>query len=252
VGLLPFRCVANVPRAEWDERRVRDCLVPLDAVPDRGLGLLRFGPVGVRDGLDEEFDVAALPVPHLMADRTAMADVEDGVVGETRAEPFDVRQPLAVEAVGEVAVPVVVDLVAEKNRRLVVADDPGAVVRRLARAEVDDGELHVVEGHALPIADRGIWKDAVGRPVVSEHRTDDLILDGVVGRDRVDHPLRGVDRNVCAGDDLDESRVVVGVGLRHERGQERLPKAAETGTHFPGGGHLQQPVNCYHAGRSLD
>lgn len=33
VGLLPFRCVAAVPRAEWDERRVRDCLVPLEEVP---------------------------------------------------------------------------------------------------------------------------------------------------------------------------------------------------------------------------
>jgi Zn-dependent protease/CBS domain-containing protein len=33
VGLLPFRCVANVARAEWDERRVRDCLVALDEVP---------------------------------------------------------------------------------------------------------------------------------------------------------------------------------------------------------------------------
>jgi len=33
VGLLPFRCVANVPRAEWDRRSVRDCLVSLDEVP---------------------------------------------------------------------------------------------------------------------------------------------------------------------------------------------------------------------------
>jgi Zn-dependent protease/CBS domain-containing protein len=33
VGLLPFRCVANVPRTEWDERRVRDCLISLDKVP---------------------------------------------------------------------------------------------------------------------------------------------------------------------------------------------------------------------------
>jgi Zn-dependent protease/CBS domain-containing protein len=33
VGLLPFRCVANVPRSEWDRRRVRDCLIPLDKVP---------------------------------------------------------------------------------------------------------------------------------------------------------------------------------------------------------------------------
>ncbi len=33
VGLLPFRCVGNVPRSEWDVRRVRDCLIPLDHVP---------------------------------------------------------------------------------------------------------------------------------------------------------------------------------------------------------------------------
>ena len=33
VGLLPFRCVAQVPRGEWDERRVRDCMLPLERVP---------------------------------------------------------------------------------------------------------------------------------------------------------------------------------------------------------------------------
>jgi Zn-dependent protease/CBS domain-containing protein len=32
VGLLPFRCVANVPRNEWDTRRVRDCQLGLDEV----------------------------------------------------------------------------------------------------------------------------------------------------------------------------------------------------------------------------
>jgi Zn-dependent protease/CBS domain-containing protein len=33
LGLLPFRCVAAVPRREWDERRVRDCMLPRDRVP---------------------------------------------------------------------------------------------------------------------------------------------------------------------------------------------------------------------------
>ena len=33
VGLLPFRSVSNVPRSEWDVRRVRDCLISLDKVP---------------------------------------------------------------------------------------------------------------------------------------------------------------------------------------------------------------------------
>jgi Zn-dependent protease/CBS domain-containing protein len=33
VGLLPFRCVAQVPRGEWDERTVRDCMLPAEDVP---------------------------------------------------------------------------------------------------------------------------------------------------------------------------------------------------------------------------
>jgi Zn-dependent protease/predicted transcriptional regulator len=33
VGLLPFKCVAEVPRAEWDARTVRDCMLPRDQVP---------------------------------------------------------------------------------------------------------------------------------------------------------------------------------------------------------------------------
>ena len=33
LGLLPFRCLAEVPRAEWDERRVADCMLGLDVVP---------------------------------------------------------------------------------------------------------------------------------------------------------------------------------------------------------------------------
>ena len=33
VGLLPFRCLARTPRSEWDERRVRDCMLSRDEVP---------------------------------------------------------------------------------------------------------------------------------------------------------------------------------------------------------------------------
>ena len=33
LGLLPFRCVAEVPRREWDTRLVRDCMIPRDRVP---------------------------------------------------------------------------------------------------------------------------------------------------------------------------------------------------------------------------
>jgi Zn-dependent protease/predicted transcriptional regulator len=33
VGLLPFRCVAEVPRSHWDTRLVRDCMIPRERVP---------------------------------------------------------------------------------------------------------------------------------------------------------------------------------------------------------------------------
>ena len=33
VGLLAFRSVAAVPRDEWNERRVRDTMIPREAVP---------------------------------------------------------------------------------------------------------------------------------------------------------------------------------------------------------------------------
>ena len=33
VGLLPFRCVAKTPRGAWDERLVRDCMLPREEVP---------------------------------------------------------------------------------------------------------------------------------------------------------------------------------------------------------------------------
>jgi len=33
VGLLPFRRVAEIPRTEWDDRSVRDTMIPRDDVP---------------------------------------------------------------------------------------------------------------------------------------------------------------------------------------------------------------------------
>ena len=33
VGLLAFRCAAEVPRADWDTRSVRDCMIPRERVP---------------------------------------------------------------------------------------------------------------------------------------------------------------------------------------------------------------------------
>ena len=118
----------------------------------RRLCALGLRPVGVRDDVEEELDVPALPVPHLTTDRAAMTDVEDGLCGEAGSQLLDVRQPLGVEAVREVAVAVVVDLVAEEDDLLVLTQGPRAVVRGLARAEVDDGEGDAVEGQALPVA----------------------------------------------------------------------------------------------------
>jgi Zn-dependent protease/predicted transcriptional regulator len=34
IGLVSFRCVASVPRSEWDTRSIRECMIPLDEVPN--------------------------------------------------------------------------------------------------------------------------------------------------------------------------------------------------------------------------
>jgi Zn-dependent protease/CBS domain-containing protein len=57
VGLLPFRRVARVPRAEWDTMRVRDCMIARDDVPvvheddDLAEALAELGEPGVNRAL---------------------------------------------------------------------------------------------------------------------------------------------------------------------------------------------------------
>ena len=57
VGLLPFRCVAEVPRREWDARSVRECMLPLERVPrlreeqDAVDALGELSEAGVKRGL---------------------------------------------------------------------------------------------------------------------------------------------------------------------------------------------------------
>src|SRR5918994_324486 len=191
-------------------------LVILHSSDDGGLRVVRLRPVRLAYGGDECLDVAALPVPHPGADWPTVTDVECRIVREALAQLRDVREPLAIEAVCEVAVRVVVDLVAEEDDLRVGSEDPGAVVGRLARPEIYDGELNAVEGHALTVADRRVREDARTGPLVSEHRPHDRILRRIVSGDRVDHALRGDDWDVVARDELREARVVVRVGVREE------------------------------------
>jgi Zn-dependent protease len=57
IGLLPFRCVAQIPRSEWSRRTVRECMIPLESVPvleeDEPLeeALVDLGADGVGRGL---------------------------------------------------------------------------------------------------------------------------------------------------------------------------------------------------------
>jgi Zn-dependent protease len=57
IGLLPFRCVAQIPRSEWSRRTVRECMLTLDAVPvleeDEPLedALAELGADGIGRGL---------------------------------------------------------------------------------------------------------------------------------------------------------------------------------------------------------
>jgi Zn-dependent protease len=57
IGLLPFRCVAQIPRSEWSRRTVRECMIPIESVPvleeDEPLeeALVDLGADGVGRGL---------------------------------------------------------------------------------------------------------------------------------------------------------------------------------------------------------
>jgi Zn-dependent protease/CBS domain-containing protein len=74
VGLLPFRRVAQVPRAEWDSRTVRDCMIPLEDVPvldeddalEEALAALSDGGVGRGLVLDDGRLVGLLSITDLV------------------------------------------------------------------------------------------------------------------------------------------------------------------------------------------
>jgi Zn-dependent protease len=62
VGLLPFRCVAEVPRSQWETRTVRDCMLPRERVPT----------------LDEDEDLSDALVDLTQGDVQRGVVVEDG------------------------------------------------------------------------------------------------------------------------------------------------------------------------------
>jgi Zn-dependent protease/CBS domain-containing protein len=73
VGLLAFRCVASVPRDEWDSRSIRDCMIPLEQVPTLEAdeeaidALAELGSSDVRRGfvLDQDSLVGFLSITDL-------------------------------------------------------------------------------------------------------------------------------------------------------------------------------------------
>ena len=99
-------------------------LVFLHPVDDSRLGAFGLRPVGIGDPVDEQVDVGGAATP-TSRDRPARRDrCRRRPPWEACAQRLDVREPFDVEAVGEVAVLTVVDLVAEKDDLLVLAEDP--------------------------------------------------------------------------------------------------------------------------------
>ena len=63
----------------------------------------------------------------------------------------------------------VVDLVAEEDGPPIVAEEPDAVVGRLAGPEVEHGEASAAELERLPVRDGAIGERALARPLLAEH-----------------------------------------------------------------------------------
>jgi CBS domain-containing protein len=82
VGLLPFRCVAEVPRAEWDTRRVRDCMLPLADVPVVGRDD-RVGPA-LQGLLRSPLRRALVVDDGRLVGLLSVSDLADGLAGGAR------------------------------------------------------------------------------------------------------------------------------------------------------------------------
>src|SRR5260221_614674 len=104
-------------------------------------------------------DIPLLPVERRRRHGVAMADVQCRVAGQLGAQPRDVREPLVVEAVSEIAVDAVVDLVPQEDMTKIGPEQPDRVVRRLARAEVAHREFDRAEGKRLAVGDGLVRKD---------------------------------------------------------------------------------------------
>jgi hypothetical protein len=118
--------------------------------------------------------------------------------------------------------------------------------------EVDDREAGAVERHALAVADRRVREDAPARPLVPEHRSHDRFLLRVVADDRVDDALGRDDRNVVAGHELRETRVVVGMRVGEKHRLQRLAEPLEPAAHRGAVRDRQERVDGDDAGRRLD
>ena len=108
----------------------RNCVIRFD---DGRLRRLRLRPVRLADCVEEGLDVLPLPVEVGRRDLPAVPGVEGGVGRQLLPQPVEMAEPFLVETVAQEGVLVVVDLVADEDRLPVVAEQPHAVVGRLAR-----------------------------------------------------------------------------------------------------------------------
>ena len=116
----------------------------------------------------------------------------------------------------------VIDLVADEDRLLLVAEKPDAVVRRLARPEIPDCEAQISELDPLPVSDRLVRERAFLGPLCAKHGAQNLLLDRVVA---ADHCIDSGSRDhvhLVRAHELDDAAVMIRMSVRNEHRQERL------------------------------
>ncbi len=170
--------------------------------------------------------------------------MERRVCGQLSPQKLEVAEPLLVEAVGEICVLPVVDLISEEDDPPLVTDEPDAVVRRLPRPEVEHRKADATEMKRLPVRDRTAREGALSRPLLAEHRAQDLLLERVVSADHGVDPNRGDDGHLDVSDELDDASVVIGVRVRDEHRQERLAERLELCAEGAAVGDGQRAVDC--------
>ena len=123
---------------------------------------------------------------------------------------------------------------------------------RLARPEIGDRENSITDGDALALLDEVIRKRSSGRPFVSKHGPENLLLRVVVATNHLINTRHGVHGYICPIEQGGDPPVMVGMTVGDDDGGERFPERLHAHAERPPVRDTEGRVNDNDTGSGLD